>query len=171
VSPSLTVLQPEVAEFEDEIFDRYAPAIYHFAFQHLGNRPDAEDVTTRVFLQVTRLGPPPDESTWRLLLFRVARAEIMEVCRQHGPLVASHQRALLSDDELAKTDGDSDVASRWRHCLEELDPTPWRLVELRFLAGHSLAVTARALGVGERDVQHLQHEALRQAADIIAARN
>jgi RNA polymerase sigma-70 factor (ECF subfamily) len=170
VSPSLTEVNREVAEFEDEIFDRYAPAIYRFAFQHLGNRPDAEDVTSRVFLQVTRLGPPPDESTWRVLLFRAARAEIVEVWHQHGPFAERPLGSLPGESGPAEAAANGDVASRWRQCLDELSPTLRRLVELRFLAGQSLAATAQALGVSKRDAQRLQHEALRQAADIIAAR-
>jgi RNA polymerase sigma factor (sigma-70 family) len=170
VGPSLTTINRAVDGFEDEIFDRYAPAIYRFALQHLGNRADAEDVTTRVFLRVTRMGAPPDESTWRVLLFRAARTEIVDVWHSYGAMAVFPLGRLAEDDDLAEAASGADVASRWRQCLAELNPTLRQLVELRFLKGQSLAETARALGVSERDAQRMQHEALRRTAAIVAGR-
>jgi RNA polymerase sigma-70 factor (ECF subfamily) len=155
-------------QLADEVFDRYAPVIYRYAFQHLGNRADAEDVTTQVFLQLAEAGLQPlDETTWRILLFRAARAAIADTWRRQ------YRKPSLPPGWLNEEDGPDEISSarltaeRISRCFDRLDPALRRVLQLRLLEGCSLAETALALGISEFKVQLLQHEALRLAATIV----
>jgi RNA polymerase sigma-70 factor (ECF subfamily) len=150
------------------MFDCYAPVIYRYALQHLGNRADAEDVTTRVFLRVAQAGPQTlDEASWRVLLFRTAREAITDAWRRQCRTGMLPPGWLGEEDEHDETAFVGITAERISSCFDQLDPTLRRVLQLRLLEGHSLADTAEALGMSEFKVQLLQHEVLRLAATIM----
>lgn len=76
----------------EQIFDEYAPRVYHLARRLLGNAADAEDVTQDVFLQVVRKLPTfrgeAGFSTW---LYRVT---------VNAALAYRRKRALRETDPL-----------------------------------------------------------------------
>lgn len=79
-----------------QVFDEYAPRIYHLARRMLGNEADAQDVTQDVFLQVMRKLPSfRGEAAFPTWLYRVAvnaalafrrKRAVREEHRVHDPL-------------------------------------------------------------------------------------
>lgn len=79
-----------------QVFDEYAPRIYHLARRMLGNEADAHDVTQEVFLQVMRKLPTfRGEAAFPTWLYRVAvnaalafrrKRAVREEHRIHDPL-------------------------------------------------------------------------------------
>lgn len=149
-----------------EDFDRHAAAINRFAYQYLGNRADAEEVTRRVFLNAA---PAPDVASGGVArqahLFCVARSAIVDIWRSYGANSAIHGEWSMAEPSQLNSTPAGDAASKVRSILERLEVLPRRVLELRLLEGRSLGETARQLGISEASTRALQHQALRQAAE------
>ena len=157
---------PEGQEVLADAFDRYATSIYRFAYRRLGNREDAQDVTSQVFMKASRaLDPSFDDASRRSWLFRAARTAIVDVWRSYGDVLAIPLEWYA--EEPARPDrSTSDAASRVERLLAQLKPVQRRVLELRFLDGRSLLETAKELGLTEANVKVIQHRAVRRAAEL-----
>lgn len=149
-----------------EAYEKYAVAIYRFAYRRLGNRDDAQDVTAQVFLKASRgLDGSFDEAAQRSWLFRAARTAIVDIWRSYGnvPVVPLDW---YSEDTTPTYQANSDAPARVERVLSRLNPVQRRVLELRFLEGRSLQETAQELGMTEGNVKVVQHRALRRAAEL-----
>jgi RNA polymerase sigma-70 factor (ECF subfamily) len=161
--------QPEMSAAGDAIidaFEKYATAIYQFAYRRLGNREDAQDVTSQVFMKASRgLDPSYDEAARRSWLFRAARTSIVDVWRSYGgyPVVPLEW---YTEDKPPERQTASDAAERVARVLSRLNSTQRRVLEMRFLESRSLQETATELGLTEGNVKVIQHRALRRAAEL-----
>jgi RNA polymerase sigma factor (sigma-70 family) len=139
--------------------------IYRLLFSRVGNRPDAEDLSTEVFMAA--LGP------LRITATRVeVRAYLAATART---VLAGYWRRRLGveitaiDPELAVTEPDdpsipSLAPTRARAVLATLPERHRRVLELRFLEARSVRETAREMGISVANAKVLQHRALRLAA-------
>ncbi len=121
-----------------EAYEKYATAIFRFAYRRLGNRDDAQDVTAQVFLKASRgLDASYDEDSRRSWLFRAARTAIVDVWRSYGdvPVVPLEWYA---EDTPTVERGSGDASERVERVLARLNPIQRRVLELRFLEGRSL---------------------------------
>jgi RNA polymerase sigma-70 factor (ECF subfamily) len=153
-----------------DAYEKYAVAIYRFAYRRIGNKDDAQDVTAQVFLKASRgLDPSYDEAAQRSWLFRAARTAIVDVWRSYGscPVVPLEW---YSEDTPPNLQTSSDAPVRVERILARLNPVQRRVLELRFLEGRSLLETARELGLTEGNVKVVQHRALRRAAELEGGR-
>jgi RNA polymerase sigma-70 factor (ECF subfamily) len=149
-----------------DAYEKYATAIYQFAYRRLGNREDAQDVTSQVFFKASRgLDPTYDEAARRSWLFRAARTAIVDIWRSYGgcPVVPLEW---YSEDKMPTRTVESNAPERVARLLAKLNPTQRRVLELRFLESRSLAETAKELGLTEGNVKVIQHRALRRAAEL-----
>jgi RNA polymerase sigma factor (sigma-70 family) len=152
-----------------QAFDAYAVAIYQFAYRRLGNRDDAEDITSQVFYKAARgLDPSYSEPERRSWLYRAARTAIADIWRSYGGTsVVSLEWYVEAPEPIQRQNDDAD--GRVKRILEELSPTQRRVLELRFLEGRTSRETASELGLTETNVKVIQHRALRRAAELEAA--
>src|SRR5689334_10604453 len=68
----------------DDVFDRYLERIYRFLYRRLGNREDAEDLTSEVFVKASsELDISRSEASIASWLFTVARNELADHWRRH----------------------------------------------------------------------------------------
>jgi RNA polymerase sigma-70 factor (ECF subfamily) len=154
-----------------EAYDKYAVAIYRFAFRRLGNRDDAEDVTSQVFLKAARgLDPSYDEAARRSWLYRAARTAIVDVWRSYGETSVIPLEWYVEEPPTAPAAQPSDAPLRVERILGRLNANQRRVLELRFLEGRSLLETAKELGMTEANVKVIQHRALRRAAELESER-
>jgi RNA polymerase sigma-70 factor (ECF subfamily) len=141
--------------------------LYRLMFAKVGNRPDAEDLTSDVFRAA--LGP------LRLSASRgEVRAYLLATART---VLASHWRRRLGM-EITQIDPETDVAyfavpdpgsessQRASQILAALPDRHRRVLELRFLEGHSIKEAAGALSISVSNAKVLQHRALRLAARV-----
>jgi RNA polymerase sigma-70 factor (ECF subfamily) len=149
-----------------DAYDKYATAIYQFAYRRLGNREDAQDVTSQVFMKASRsLDASYDEAARRAWLFRAAKTAVVDVWRSFGgcPVVPLEW---YTEDKPPARQTASDAAERVAKVLARLNPTQRRVLEMRFLESRSLQETAIELGLTEGNVKVIQHRALRRAAEL-----
>jgi RNA polymerase sigma-70 factor, ECF subfamily len=149
----------------DEIYADNVVWIYRLLFSKVGNRPDAEDLTTDVFLAA--LGPlrisatRPEvrgylAATARTTLARYWRSRLGVQITTIDPEIAARQR-----DEPGISSG---TADRARSVLAQLPDRHRRVLELRFLESRSIRETAQEMGISVGNAKVLQHRALRMAA-------
>lgn len=150
------------------IYEHYLDPIYRFLYTRVGNREDAEDLASQVFLKAFRqLDMDRSERSIASWLFTVARTVLADHWRdeyRYGPLVELNANlAGRSDSWTAPDDGEKmESVGRVLSCL----PARARAVlELRFLHGYSVEETAQALGITPGNVKVIQHRALAKAAD------
>jgi RNA polymerase sigma factor (sigma-70 family) len=149
-----------------DAYEKYATAIYQFAYRRLGNREDAQDVTAQVFFKASRgLDASFDEAAQRSWLFRAARTAIVDIWRSYGgcPVVPLEWYA---EDKVPNRQIASNAPARVARVLSLLNATQRRVLELRFLESRSLLETAQELGLSQGNVKVIQHRALRRAAEL-----
>jgi RNA polymerase sigma factor (sigma-70 family) len=142
--------------------------LYRLMYARVGNRPDAEDLTSEVFR--TALGP---------LKLASSKGEVRSYLLTTAQTVlASHWRRTLgtsvtsidpeSDmNSLVEPSGPqepSDAPQRAAKILAALPDRYRRILELRFLEACSIKEAAQAMGVTVSNAKVLQHRALRMAA-------
>jgi len=149
----------------DEIYADNVVWIYRLLFSKVGNRPDAEDLTTEVLLAA--LGPLRVSATRpevRGYLAAAARKALAHYWRSRlgvqlttiDPKIAVGQR-----DEPGISSG---TGERARTVLAQLPDRHRRVLELRFLESRSIRETAQQMGISGANAKVLQHRALRIAA-------
>jgi RNA polymerase sigma-70 factor (ECF subfamily) len=145
--------------------------IYRLIFSRVGNRPDAEDLTSEVF-----------RTALRPLRLSASDPEIRAYLRATAQTVlASHWRrrfgievtTLNPDSELPDAGAvamESDAPERAAELLDGLPDRYRRILELRFLEALSLKEAARAMNITVGNAKVLQHRALRLAAGATEGR-
>jgi RNA polymerase sigma factor (sigma-70 family) len=153
------------------IFSKYLDPVYRFLYSRVGNREDAEDLTSEVFLKATRqLDGSRPEASMAKWLFTVAQTVLADHWRQYyrsgAPLPLDESRAADvpdSDHGLVPTERSAALVAR---VLEGLPERYRRVLELRFLQGYSIGETAREMKVTPDNVKVIQHRALAKAVQI-----
>jgi RNA polymerase sigma factor (sigma-70 family) len=142
--------------------------LYRLIYARVGNRPDAEDLTSEVFR--TALGP---------LKLASSKGEVRSYLLTTAQTVlASHWRRTLGEPvtsidpdsamaelvEPSAPEEPSDAPQRAASILAALPERYRRILELRFLEACSIKEAAQAMGVSISNAKVLQHRALRMAA-------
>lgn len=143
--------------------------VYRLMFSRVGNRPEAEDLTSEVF-----------RAALRPLRLSASDPEIRAYLRATAQTVlAAHWRRRFGievttlDTDVPDPVGDiegSDAPKRAAEILAELPERYRRILELRFLDGCSVKETARAMNITVGNAKVLQHRALRMAAGVTEGR-
>jgi RNA polymerase sigma factor (sigma-70 family) len=144
--------------------------LYRLMYARVGNRPDAEDLTSEVFR--TALGP---------LRLGSSKGEVRSYLLITAQTVlASHWRRTLGQP-VTSIDPESDVGylaespgpdqpstapHRAGRILAALPDRYRRILELRFLEACSIKEAAHAMDVSVSNAKVLQHRALRMAAKV-----
>src|ERR1700682_5673093 len=151
----------------EAVYRETAVIVYRFIYARVGNRPDAEDLTTQVFIRaLPRLRLPAVIEEIRSYLMATARTVLADHWRRHYDV----QFAALEEGLPSTPPEPSDPASeeegirRANLVLASLPENYRHVLELRFLRGYSLRDTAEAMGVSLSNAKVLQHRALRRAS-------
>jgi RNA polymerase sigma factor (sigma-70 family) len=146
--------------------------LYRLMYARVGNRPDAEDLTSEVFstaLRPLRLSSSKGEV--RSYLLHTAKT----VLASHWRRRLGHPVTTIDPDTdigyLSAPPGvepESDAPARASRLLDALPERYRRILELRFLEACSIKEAARAMQITVSNAKVLQHRALRMAATIDA---
>lgn len=153
----------------DAVYRDNIGMVHRLMFAKVGNRPDAEDLTTEVFLAALRpLRLPASVGEVRAYLLATARTVLARYwTRKLGQQVTS----LTEDPEQRLTAAGlapTAAPEQAQQILSALPDRYRRILQLRFLDGCTVAEAAQALGVSTGNAKVLQHRALRQAAQVAA---
>ncbi|WP_103336573.1 RNA polymerase sigma factor [Amycolatopsis sp. CA-126428] len=170
--PRLHAVGADVYPDWEAVYRDNVDRVYRLMFSKVGNRPDAEDLTTEVFLTALRpLRVSASVGEVRAYLLATART-----------VLAGHWRRTLGR-EITTLDEEHDVATFEAGTVEAgtVDPATFaraeailallperygRILRLRFLQACSLKEAAEQLGTTVGNAKVLQHRALRQAAQL-----
>ena len=162
-----------------EVYVAHVDRIFRFAYFKLGNREDAEDVTSQVFVKAAIwLDISQDPQKKLAWLYQVTRTLVSDYWRRYyNTLTASldemdEERAceLVAEPVYLGGEPEDDVArdvERAGRVLALLPENYRRVLELRFLRGYGLKDAAHELGTTEGNVRVLQHRALQKAAALV----
>jgi RNA polymerase sigma-70 factor (ECF subfamily) len=149
----------------ESVYRDNVESIYRLIFSRVGNRPDAEDLTSEVF-----------RTALRPLRLSASNPEIHSYLRATAQTVlASHWRrrfgievtSLNPDTEMpdaGEGEIESGVPARAAQILDGLPERYRRILELRFLEARSIKEAARSMDITVGNAKVLQHRALRMAA-------
>jgi RNA polymerase sigma factor (sigma-70 family) len=167
-APHLRVLDADSYADWESVYRDNVDRLYRLMYARVGNRPDAEDLTSEVFR--TALGP---------LKLGLSKGEVRSYLLTTAQTVlASHWRRTLGSpvtsidpesdmNSLVEPSGPqepSDAPQRAATILASLPDRYRRILELRFLEACSIKEAAQAMGVSVSNAKVLQHRALRMAA-------
>ncbi|MGH9732165.1 MAG: RNA polymerase sigma factor [Candidatus Acidiferrales bacterium] len=148
-----------------ELYELHFERVYAYAAQRVGNRTDAQDVTSEVFHQaLANIG----KFEWRgapfaAWLLRIASNAIADRWRD-----ASRERGNPSQEASEEADfTEADERARLFRLVKDL-PTDQRLViEMRFAEEKSIREIAQTIGRTEGAVKQLQFRAIRNLREKI----
>jgi RNA polymerase sigma-70 factor (ECF subfamily) len=149
----------------DQIYSDNVVRLYRLMYSKVGNRPDAEDLTTEVFLAA--LGPlRTSASRPEVRAYLVATAQTVLAAFWRRRLGKEVTTVELAQDLAFLTDppSESDAPARAQRILGALPDRYRRVLQLRFLESRSIKETAQEMGVSVANAKVLQHRALRLAA-------
>jgi RNA polymerase sigma-70 factor (ECF subfamily) len=138
--------------------------MYRLLFAHVGNRMDAEDLTSEVFLAALR---PLRITASRREVRAYLKATIRTVLAQHWRRHFTVEITQLGESAFPapRRRTQPRVARRQaRIVLDALSERHRTILELRFLRGMSVKDAARAMDITVSNAKVLQHRALAAAA-------
>lgn len=152
----------------EDVFDRYVRPIYTFLYRRVGNREDAEDLTSEVFLKAAKeLDARRSEASIASWLFTVARTTLADHWRRYsryGSVLTFDDMIIHSTPERADDVAPShETEQRVAQILSALPGNYRKVLELRFLSGLTIRETAQEMGVTPGNVKVMQHRALARA--------
>jgi RNA polymerase sigma-70 factor (ECF subfamily) len=146
--------------------------IYRYVYSKVGNREEAEDLTSQIFIKAVRgvdteRGPLSIQK-W---LFQVARTTIADYWRTHYRVSVNSLEELLEAGWEGPVEEEPSIVSarpqeRVQRILQALPEHYREVLSCRFLLNLSIKETALRMGLTEANVKVLQFRALKRAADL-----
>lgn len=155
-------------------YEEHVRVIYRFIYARVGNREEAEDLTSQVFMKAMHgLDASRDAESAQSWLFQVARTTVADHWRRFYRLRTDSLDDLVAagweaQDEPPPPEKPPDERV---HRLLGMLPERYReVLTHRFLHNHSIRETAELMHLTEANVKVLQFRALKKAADLDAER-
>jgi RNA polymerase sigma-70 factor, ECF subfamily len=161
----------DVQEFQ-QFYQEQAGPVYRFVYSKVGNREDAEDLTSHIFLKaVSGINQERSLQSMHKWLVLVARTTIADYWRAHYRLPTNSLDALLETGWEGPAEEESIALSdrsleRVQRILEGLPERYRKVLICRFLLKLSLRDTAVSMGTTVATIKTLQFRALKRAADF-----
>jgi RNA polymerase sigma-70 factor, ECF subfamily len=168
--PRLRVVSDQAYPSWEAVYRDNVGRIYGLMFSKVGNRADAEDLTSEVFLTALRpLRTEASVAEVRAYLNAVARTTLAAYWRR----TVGREVTVMDEDRLAQPPApdaapqqERERAGRLADILGALPERYARILRLRFLDGCSVAEAAADLGITSGTARVLQFRALRRAAEL-----
>ncbi len=154
----------------DEIYSDNVVPLYRMMYTKVGNRPDAEDLTSEVFratLRPLRLGASRPEV--RAYLAATAQSTLAAYWRRRIGAEATRIELAAALRFLDDPQTNSDAGAGAQRVLERLPERYRQILKLRFLDTLSVKEAAATMGVSVSSAKVLQYRALRMAAKTNAS--
>ena len=146
--------------------------IYRFVYSKVGNREEAEDLTSQIFIKAVRgMDTERGSQSMQKWLFQVARTTIADYWRSYYRISTGSLDELLEAGwegpaEAEPTPENREQGEGIRRILSALPAHYREVLTCRFLLNLSIRDTAARMGLTEANVKVLQFRALKRAADF-----
>jgi RNA polymerase sigma-70 factor (ECF subfamily) len=166
----LRVVDPDAYADWEAVYTDNVQRVYRTVYARVGNRPDAEDLTSEVFR--TAFGPlrlSSSKGEVRSYLLTTAQTVLASHWRRTLGLSVTSIDPIADFDEFvepALVSERSDAPQRAGRILAALPDRYRRILELRFLEACTIKEAAQTMGVSVSNAKVLQHRALRMAAKL-----
>jgi RNA polymerase sigma-70 factor (ECF subfamily) len=146
--------------------------IYRFVYSKVGNREEAEDLTSQIFIKAVRgLDIERGSQSMQKWLFQVARTTIADYWRSYYRISTGSLDELLEGGwegpaEALRAPEHREMGERVKRILAALPEHYREVLVCRFLLNLSIRDTAARMGLTEANVKVLQFRALKRAADF-----
>jgi RNA polymerase sigma-70 factor (ECF subfamily) len=160
------------AQAFETFYEANLHVIYRYVYSKVGNREEAEDLTSQIFLKAIRsMDGERDRRSLQRWLFQVARTTIADYWRLHYRAAVDSLEELLDEGwqgpmEEEPPAADNRPAERVQRLLQALPLHYREVLVCRFLLNLSIKETALRMGLSEANVKVLQFRALKRAAEI-----
>jgi RNA polymerase sigma-70 factor, ECF subfamily len=161
----------DVQEFQT-FYQEHVGLIYRYVYSKVGNREEAEDLTSQIFIKAVRgVDTERGPQSMQKWLFQVARTTIADYWRAHYRVSTSSLEELLEAGwEGPAGEEPMAISSRPAECVQRILsalPEHYReILTCRFLLNLSIKDTATRMGLSEANVKVLQFRALKRAAGL-----
>jgi RNA polymerase sigma factor (sigma-70 family) len=168
--PRLRLVDGDVYPDWESVYRENVVRLYRLMYARVGNRADAEDLTSEVFR--TALGPlrlASSKGEVRSYLLATARTVLASHWRRtlgQPVTLIDPESDLIHLAEPSEPDQPSDAPHRARRILAALPDRYRRILELRFLEACSITEAADTMELSISNAKVLQHRALRMAAKV-----
>jgi len=146
--------------------------IYRYVYSKVGNREEAEDLTSQIFMKAVRgVDTERGAQSMQKWLFQVARTTIADYWRVHYRISTSSLEELFEAGWEGPADEEPVVMSstpteRVQCILQALPEHYQEVLTCRFLLNLSIRDTANHMCLTEANVKVLQFRALKRAAEL-----
>jgi RNA polymerase sigma factor (sigma-70 family) len=141
--------------------------VHRLMFAKVGNRPDAEDLTTEVFLAALKpLRVSATVPEVRAYLLATSRTVLAAHWRRTFGREITDLDTQTAEDVTIGAPSNDQARLRAHRIMAALPDRYRRILQLRFLDGRTVKDAAAEMGVTLANAKVLQHRALRQAADV-----
>jgi RNA polymerase sigma-70 factor (ECF subfamily) len=155
------------------LYDRYVDLVFRYAYNRLGDRALAEDLTSETFVRALRrlsslTYQGRDVGAWFVTITRNLVLDHLKSSRHRMEIVTDDMRQAdraTDGPETAVLDHLTNAALL--QCVRQLGTEQQECVVLRFLQGLSVAETAAIMGKNEGAIKALQHRAIRRLASLL----
>jgi RNA polymerase sigma-70 factor (ECF subfamily) len=148
----------------EDLYDENVGWVYRLLCARVGNRMDAEDLTSEVFLAALRpLRITASRREVRAYLKVTARTVLARHWRQHFKMEITHRSDAATVPHLQAA-VDPRVVQRARAILDAISERHRTILQLRFLQGMPVKDAAQTMGISVGNAKVLQHRALTAAA-------
>lgn len=155
-----------------KVYEEHVRVIYRFIYARVGNREEAEDLTSQVFMKAMHgLDASRDAESAQSWLFQVARTTVADHWRRFYRLRIDSLDDLMAagweanDEPPAPEKPPDDLAHK---LLSRLPERYREVLTHRFLHNQSIRETAELMHLTEANVKVLQFRALKKAAELDA---
>lgn len=153
------------------LYRRYVAPIYRYVYSRLGNRNDAEDLTSQVFTEaLASLAHYREQGTFAAWLFTIAARRIVDHYRQtrpHLPLDAALDRPADGHSPLGQVIHNEKLAQLAGQ-ISRLNEDKQELLRLRFAGGLTYGAIGHITGRSEAAVKMAMNRLLRQLQAMVA---
>jgi RNA polymerase sigma-70 factor (ECF subfamily) len=161
-----------VQEELQTVYQENLGLIYRYIYSKVGNREEAEDLTSQTFLKAVRsMDAQRSRQSMQKWLFQVARTTIADYWRTYYRAPVSSLEELLDagwegPPEEEPVPVSTPPSERVQRILRALPERDREVLTCRFLSNLSLKETALRMGLTEANVKVVQFRALKRAADL-----
>ncbi|MBI9044101.1 MAG: RNA polymerase sigma factor [Anaerolineaceae bacterium] len=156
-----------------QLYDRHVQSIYRYLLSRLGNRSEAEDITSQTFLAaLEQLNKYQHKGHFPAWLFSIARNKLVDHYRNQQkqiPLDQEHPAKMVSDQ--VNESIQSDKIDLLRKEIDKLSESEMELLRLRFVAQLRFREIASILGRKEDTVKKTLYRLLARIKSQLEEKN